>query len=69
MQNHYRRKHHKDINVSAMQVRVDRIPRLTEHIETNLWLVESILGAKAEVTGNLVKIQGIGYSLGSSTIN
>ncbi len=46
-----------------------RIPRLTEHVETNLWLVESILGAKAEVNKNLVKIQGIGYSLGSSTIN
>jgi len=39
-----------------------RIPRLTEHVETNLWLVESILGAKSEVNGNLVKIQGIGYS-------
>ncbi|GAI92546.1 unnamed protein product, partial [marine sediment metagenome] len=46
-----------------------RIPRLTEHIETNLWLVESILGAKTKVNKNLVKIQGIGYSLGSSTIN
>jgi len=39
-----------------------RIPRLTEHVETNLWLVESMLGAKAEVNKNLVKIQGIGYS-------
>jgi len=38
-----------------------RIPRLTEHVETNLWLVESILGAKTEVNKNLVKIQGIGY--------
>jgi len=38
-----------------------RIPRLTEHVETNLWLVETILGAKAEVSHNLVKIQGIGY--------
>ncbi len=38
-----------------------RIPRLTEHVETNLWLVESILGAKARVNKNLVKIQGIGY--------
>ena len=46
-----------------------RIPKLTEHVETNLWLVESILGAKTEVHKNLVKIQGIGYSLGSSTIN
>ncbi len=38
-----------------------RIPRLTEHIETNLWLVESVLGAKTKVNKNLVKIQGIGY--------
>jgi RNA 3'-terminal phosphate cyclase (ATP) len=38
-----------------------QIPRLTEHVETNLWLVESVLGAKTEVNKNLVKIQGIGY--------
>ena len=38
------------------------IPRLTEHVETNLWLVETILGARTEVDKNLVKIQGIGYS-------
>jgi len=38
-----------------------RIPRLTEHVETNLWLVETILGAKTEVDHNLVKIWGIGY--------
>jgi RNA 3'-terminal phosphate cyclase (ATP) len=38
-----------------------RIPGLTEHVETNLWLVETILGAKTEVDENLVKIQGIGY--------
>jgi len=39
-----------------------RIPKLTEHVETNLWLVGSILGAKAEVNKNLVRIQGVGYS-------
>ena len=38
-----------------------RIPRLTEHVETNLWLAESVLGAKTEVNKNLVKIHGIGY--------
>ena len=38
-----------------------RIPRLTEHVETNLWLVESILGAKTEVNKNIVRIEGIGY--------
>ena len=38
-----------------------RIPRLTEHVETNLWLVETMLGAKIEVNQNLVRIQGVGY--------
>jgi len=38
-----------------------RIPRLTEHVETNLWLAETMLGAKTEVNHNLVRIQGIGY--------
>jgi RNA 3'-terminal phosphate cyclase (ATP) len=38
-----------------------RIPRLTEHVETNLWLAETMLGARTEVSHNLVKIQGIGY--------
>ena len=42
-----------------------RIPRLTEHVETNLWLVESILGAKTEVNKNLITIQGIGYYIGN----
>ncbi len=38
-----------------------RIPRLTEHVETNLWLAETMLGTKAEVDRNLVRIQGVGY--------
>jgi RNA 3'-terminal phosphate cyclase (ATP) len=41
------------------------VPRMTDHVETNLWLVEHILGssgAKVEVVGNLIKIRGIGYS-------
>ena len=43
-----------------------RIPGLTEHVETNLWLVESILGVKTEVNKNMVKIHGMGYYPGSS---
>jgi RNA 3'-terminal phosphate cyclase (ATP) len=38
-----------------------RIPRMTDHIESRLWLVEKILGARTEVCGNVVRIQGIGY--------
>jgi len=37
-------------------------PRMSEHIETNLWLVESILGAKTQVEGNKIKIKGVGYA-------
>ena len=40
-----------------------RIPRMTEHVETNLWLVESILGTGVEVQEDLtIRIDGIGYN-------
>ena len=39
------------------------IPRMTEHVETNLWLVEQMLGAKTEIKDNRVRIRGIGYQL------
>jgi len=39
------------------------IPRMTEHIETRLWLVEKILGAKTEVKNNLIRIKGIGKEI------
>jgi RNA 3'-terminal phosphate cyclase (ATP) len=39
-----------------------RIPRLTKHVEANLWLVESILGAKTKIREDLmIEIGGIGY--------
>lgn len=41
------------------------IPRLTDHVEANLWLVESVLGrfgVKARLEGKRVRIKGIGYS-------
>jgi RNA 3'-terminal phosphate cyclase (ATP) len=37
------------------------IPRLTEHIDTNLWLVEK-LGARARLEGNTLHIEGLGYT-------
>ena len=37
------------------------IPTVTEHVQANLWLVEKILGAKAEVKGRTLKIRGIAY--------
>lgn len=36
------------------------MPRMTDHVDTNLWLVEQF-GAGVEVKGNLVTIRGIGY--------
>jgi RNA 3'-terminal phosphate cyclase (ATP) len=40
------------------------IPQLTEHVETNLWLVETVLGARTERNQNLVRIQGVGFIRG-----
>jgi RNA 3'-terminal phosphate cyclase (ATP) len=36
------------------------IPRMTDHVETRLWLIRKILGAETEVEGNVVRIRGIG---------
>ena len=37
------------------------VPRITEHVETNLWLIEEFLGAKTKIEGNLIEIEGIGF--------
>lgn len=37
------------------------IPQMTDHIETRLWLVETMLGAKTDIKNNRLSIQGIGY--------
>jgi RNA 3'-terminal phosphate cyclase (ATP) len=37
------------------------VPRITEHVETNLWLIEEFLGARTRIDGNLVEIEGIGF--------
>jgi RNA 3'-terminal phosphate cyclase (ATP) len=36
-------------------------PRITDHVESNLWLIEKILGSRTEVKGNLIYIDGIGF--------
>jgi len=36
------------------------IPRISEHIESNLWLIKDILGADISFEGNHLKIKGIG---------
>ncbi len=37
------------------------IPRLTEHVDTNLWLVER-LGARPRLEGNTLHIEGLSYT-------
>jgi hypothetical protein len=31
-------------------------------VETNLWLIEEFLGARTGVSGNLLEIEGIGFT-------
>jgi RNA 3'-terminal phosphate cyclase (ATP) len=38
------------------------VPRITEHVETNLWLIEEFLGARTKIDGNLLEIEGIGFA-------
>jgi RNA 3'-terminal phosphate cyclase (ATP) len=37
-----------------------RIPMITDHIESNLWIVETMLGARTVRDGNILTIVGIG---------
>jgi RNA 3'-terminal phosphate cyclase (ATP) len=37
------------------------VPRMTDHVDTRLWLAREILGAETEVRGHIVRIKGIGY--------
>jgi RNA 3'-terminal phosphate cyclase len=38
-----------------------RIPHVTEHIRSNVWLSEEFLGAKISVEGNELVVQGVGF--------
>lgn len=38
-----------------------RIPAMSDHIESRLWLIEEILGATCQVRGESLHIRGIGY--------
>jgi RNA 3'-terminal phosphate cyclase (ATP) len=37
------------------------VPRITEHVETNLWLVEEFLDTRTKIDGNLLEINGVGF--------
>ncbi len=38
------------------------VPRITGHVETNLWLIEEFLGARTRVDDNVLEIEGIGFT-------
>jgi RNA 3'-terminal phosphate cyclase (ATP) len=39
-----------------------RIPFLTDHVRSNLWLVEKILGARTSLDGNVLNVEGVAFS-------
>ncbi len=39
-----------------------RIPMMTDHVESNLWIVETMLGARTARDGNVITIGGIGLA-------
>jgi RNA 3'-terminal phosphate cyclase (ATP) len=39
-----------------------RLPRVTDHVQTNLWLVETLLGARTHLEGQLLRIEGVSYA-------
>jgi RNA 3'-terminal phosphate cyclase (ATP) len=38
------------------------VPRITEHVETNLWLIEEFLGARTKIDGNFLEIKGVSFA-------
>jgi RNA 3'-terminal phosphate cyclase (ATP) len=38
------------------------LPQITDHVQTNIWLVETLLGARAHLDGLLLCIEGVGYA-------
>lgn len=38
------------------------VPRISDHVEANLWLIGELLGVEARVAGNLVEIEGLGFA-------
>lgn len=41
------------------------IPQVTDHVHTNIWLVDTILGARTQIEGRRLRIQGVGYEASS----
>jgi RNA 3'-terminal phosphate cyclase len=41
---------------------VFRLPQVPDHVHTNLWLVETLLEARAYLDGHLLRIEGVSYA-------
>jgi RNA 3'-terminal phosphate cyclase (ATP) len=39
-----------------------RLPQITDHVQTNIWLVETLLGARTHLESHLLHIEGVGYA-------
>ncbi len=39
-----------------------RIPQVTDHVHTNIWLVETMLGTEVHIDGQCLRVQGVGYT-------
>jgi RNA 3'-terminal phosphate cyclase (ATP) len=37
------------------------VPRITEHVGTNLWLIDEFLGDRTIINGNVLEIEGTGF--------
>ena len=40
-----------------------RLPQVTDHVQTNCWLVETICGARTHLEGHQLRVEGIGYAV------
>jgi RNA 3'-terminal phosphate cyclase (ATP) len=38
-----------------------RIPKLTDHIQSNAWLASEFLGARVEIKGQIMAVHGVGF--------
>lgn len=38
------------------------IPHMSDHIDSNLWIVEKILGAEVSLKNRCLKIRGVGFN-------
>ncbi|MFZ2446166.1 MAG: RNA 3'-terminal phosphate cyclase [Syntrophobacteraceae bacterium] len=37
------------------------VPAITDHVRSNAWLIEKMLGARVDTAGNMISIDGVGF--------